>query len=93
MYLDGSDIGLADTDGEDVDALDITSSGTIYLSSAGDFLVNGTSGSNEDIFVCTPTSVGSTSACTYSSTLYFDGSTWGLSATNVDAFNLFSPGP
>ena len=68
-------------------------SGTIYLSTVGDFVVNGVSGANEDVFVCTPTSIGSTSACTFSSALYFDGSTWGLSATNVDAFNFLSPGP
>jgi len=50
--------------------------------------VSGVSGDDEDVFVCTPTSLGLTTACTYSSTLYFDGSTWGLAANDVDAINV-----
>ena len=93
MYFDGSDVGLAETSGEDVDALDITSNGRIYLSTSGDFSVTGISGADEDVFVCVPTSVGNVTACNYSSTLYFDGSTWNLSANDVDAFNFLSTGP
>jgi hypothetical protein len=47
----------------------------------GAFSVTGVSGDNEDVFVCTPTSLGATTACTYSSVLYFDGSTGGRPAT------------
>jgi|GEM_PF-2114998 len=88
MYFDGSDVGLADSSNEDVDALDVTSNGNIYLSTLGDFAVNGISGADEDVFVCAPTSIGSTTACNYLPTLYFEGSTWGLSANDVDAFNF-----
>jgi Tol biopolymer transport system component len=92
MYFDGSDVGLAETSGEDVDALDVFG-GKIYLSTADTFSVNGVAGADEDVFVCGPTSLGDVTACTYSSALYFDGSTWGLSANDVDAFNFLSLEP
>ena len=88
IYFDGSDVGLADSNNEDVDALDVTSNGNIYLSTLGDFAVNGLSGADEDVFLCAPTSIGPTTACNYSPALYFDGSTWGLAANDVDAINL-----
>jgi hypothetical protein len=86
-YFDGSDVALGSS-GEDIDALDIDSNGAIYLSTAGDFAVNGISGFDEDIFVCSPTSLGSVTVCNFSSTLFFDGSTWGLSDNDLDGFNL-----
>jgi hypothetical protein len=92
MYFDGSDVGLADTSDEDVDALDVTSNGNIYLSTLGDFSVNGVSGSDEDVFICVPTSLSDVTVCNYSPTLYFDGSAWGLSANDVDAFNFLTTG-
>ena len=88
IYFDGSDVGLADSNNEDVDALDVTANGNIYLSTLGDFSVSGLAGADEDVFVCVPTSIGPTTACSYSSVLYFDGSTWGLSGNDVDAFNF-----
>ena len=84
MYFDGSDVGLADNSNEDVDALDVAPNGDIYLSTIGVFSVTGVSGDDEDVFVCTPTSLGSVTACTYSSVLYFDGSTWGQTSNDVD---------
>src|SRR6266508_1011526 len=90
MYFDGSDVGLAESSNEDVDALDVTSNGNIYLSTLGDFAVNGLSGFDEDVFVCMPASIGDVTTCNYSSALYFDGSTWGLSSNDVDAFNFLS---
>jgi len=96
IYFDGSDFGLADSNNEDIDALDVTRNGNIYLSTLGDFAVNGLSGADEDVFVCVPSSIGSVTACNYSPTLYFDGSTWGLSGNDVDAFNFIGftpPGP
>ena len=92
MYFDGSDVGLGDSSGEDLDALDVVG-GKVYLSTADNFLVNGAAGADEDVFVCEPTSLGDLTACNYSPTLYFDGSTWGLSANDVDAFNFLSLGP
>ena len=88
MYFDGSDVGLADTSSEDIDAVDVHSNGDIYLSTLGAFTVTGVSGSNEDVFICTPISLGSETACNFSSSLYFDGSAWGMSAYGLDAINL-----
>ena len=92
QYFDGSDVGLSTSSGEDVDALDVAA-GNIYLSTLDNFSVTGISGADEDVFICTPTSLGADTACTYSSTLYFDGSTWGLAGNDVDAFNYLSSGP
>jgi hypothetical protein len=91
MYFDGSDVGLADVSGEDVDAVDVTSNGNIYLSIAGKLSVPGLTGVDEDVFICVPTSTGSNTACNYSPTLYFEGSTWGLDANDVDAIHYLAP--
>lgn len=87
MYFDGSDVGLSTTSDEDIDALDVIA-GKIYLSTLGNFSVTGILGADEDVFICSPTSLGSTTACNYSAALYFDGSTWGLDSNDVDAFNF-----
>ncbi len=96
MYFDGSDVGLAETSAEDTDALDLMG-GNIYLSTTGNFSVNGLRGADEDVFVCVPTSLGEGTACNYLPSLYFDGSTWGLADNDVDAFNFpvhpFPPSP
>jgi hypothetical protein len=91
MFFDGSDVGLAETGGEDIDAFDVRG-GKVYLSTRGDFSVNGIHGANEDVFVCVPTSLGGNTACNYAPSLYFDGSTWGLSANDVDAFHFLAMG-
>ena len=91
IYFDGSDVGLSTTSNEDIDALDIVG-GNIYLSTVGDFAVTGVSGADEDIFVCVPTSLGNITTCNYSAALYFDGSAWGQSANDLDAFNLIESG-
>jgi calcineurin-like phosphoesterase family protein len=91
MYFDGSDVGLADSNNEDIDALDVAN-GNIYLSTLGDFAVTGVSGADEDVFVCAPTSLGSITACNYLPALYFDGSMWGLSSNDVDAIHLIVTG-
>ena len=92
MYFDGSDVGLADSSNEDVDALDVDPNGAIYLSTTGDFSVTGVAGFDEDVFICSPSSLGSVTACAYSPNLYFDGSTWGQAANDVDAFDTVELG-
>lgn len=89
LFFDGSDVGLSETSGEDVDALDVVG-GNIYFSTQDVFDVNGLSGADEDIFVCTVTSLGEATACDYQTSLYFDGSTWGLEANDVDAFHVLA---
>jgi len=87
LYFDGSDVGLT-ASGEDVDAAAVDATGKIYLSTLNNFAVTGISGADEDVFVFTPSSLGSTTAGTYSSTLYFAGSLHGLSANDVLAIDL-----
>ncbi|HMB23820.1 MAG TPA: DNRLRE domain-containing protein, partial [Anaerolineales bacterium] len=53
----------------------------------------GVSGADEDVFVCSATSLGDVTTCDYSSNLYFDGSTWGLSANDVDDFTVLTFDP
>jgi hypothetical protein len=91
MYFDGSDVGLSNSADEDVDALDVTGNGRIYLSTVGNFAVSGVSGADEDVFTCVPTSTGETTACSYLTVLYFDGSVWGLASNDVDAFHYPAP--
>jgi len=85
MYFDGSDVGLS-AGSENVDAVD--ANGSIYLSTTGNFSVTGAAGADEDVFVCTAPTTGANTACTYSPTLFFDGSAWGLAANDVDEIKL-----
>jgi subtilisin-like proprotein convertase family protein len=87
MYFDGSDVGLSTSSTEDVDAADLTSSGTILLSTLGNFSVSGASGTSQDIFEFFPTALGSTTAGSYS--LFLDLSAAGIDPTeNVTSIQL-----
>jgi predicted outer membrane repeat protein len=87
MYFDGSDVGVT----SDVDAFALMSDGTILISLDADVTV-GTLGTvdDSDILRFTPTSLGNTTAGTF--TWYFDGSDVGLTTTaeDVDAID-FAP--
>jgi len=87
QFFDGKDVGLGDL-GEDVDAAAIGVDGEIYLSTRGAFSVSGLAGDDEDVFVFSPTSLGPTTEGSYSSALFFDGSAFGLEATNVTDIDL-----
>jgi hypothetical protein len=87
MYFDGSDVGLADTSDEGVDGLAVSTSGSLYLTTLGNFSVTDISGVDEDVFVCIPGSFADDTTCTYSSALSFAGSLWGLSGNDVDAID------
>jgi len=88
LYFDGSDVGLADTSGEDVDSVDVLGNGDIFLSVLTDFSVAGLSGLNEDVFICSPLTLGDVTSCFYAPTLYFDGSLWGLDTNDVDGVHI-----
>ncbi len=82
-YFDGSDVGLGGVSTEDVYAAwvdDVT--GDIYLSTRGAFSVTGLSGNGSDIFICTPTSLGTSTSCSY--TLFWDGSAFGYGSEIMD---------
>jgi hypothetical protein len=85
FYFDGSDVGLFSA-GEGVDGASVAVNGPIYLSTLGNFSVTGISGQDEDVFVCTPSSLGTTTACTFSP--FFDGTAYGLSGDDVDGIDL-----
>ncbi len=87
LYFDGSDVGLTSSD-EDVDGVAVDASGTIYLSTTGPFSVSGRSGADEDVFVFTPSSLGATTSGTFGSTLFFDGSLYGLGSNDIYAIDL-----
>jgi hypothetical protein len=92
MYFDGSLVGLSTTAYEDVDGtwLDqtVTPYPDVYLSALGTFAVTGVAGENEDIFVFHPTALGTSTAGTFGPGLYLDGSLFGLSSYDVDAFEV-----
>jgi hypothetical protein len=90
LFFDGSDVGLGDS-GEDIDGAAVDGSGLLYLSTRAAFAVPGVSGADEDVFVFDPTSLGPTTAGSYSSTLFFDGSSFGVAATNLYALDFPAP--
>jgi hypothetical protein len=87
MYFDGSDVGLS-ASGENVDAAAVDAAGRIYLSTTGGFSVPGVSGGDEDVFVFNPTTIGASTSGTFSSSLYFDGSAFGLGGNDISAIDL-----
>ena len=80
-YFDGSDVDLATSSNEDVDAACNTSTGKILLSTLGAFSVPGVSGDDEDIFEFTPTALGTVTSGTYAP--FLDLSALGI-ATSAD---------
>jgi hypothetical protein len=86
-YFDGTDVGLANSS-EDVDGVALDGSGKIYLSATGNFSVTGRSGADEDVFVFIPTMLGPNTAGTFSPTLFFDGSAFGLAGNDLFAIDV-----
>lgn len=92
FYFDGSDVGLTTTS-EFIDAIGRDPAGNLLLSINGLGAVTGISSvQNADILRFTSTSLGSTTAGTYS--VYFDGSDVGLTLTteNIDGMFVSSAG-
>jgi hypothetical protein len=87
LYFDGSDVELT-ASGEDVDAVAVDALGRLYLSTYNNFSVPGISGQDDDVFVFTPSTLGTTTAGTFSATPYFDGAAFGLAASDVFAIDL-----
>ena len=83
LRFDGShNAGLAS---EDIVGASVAANGDIYLSVLDAFNVGGISGNANDIFICTPSSLGDhNTSCTYS--LFWDASTFGLPP--FDAFDI-----
>ncbi len=86
LYFDGSDVGLSSSSNEDVNGVWIDAAGKIYLTTLGAFGVTGVSGDGSDVFVCTPSSLGSTTRCTFA--MYWDGSANGFSGEVTDSVSM-----
>lgn len=88
LWFDGSDVGLGET-GEDIDAVAIDASGLIYLSGADPVAAPGIAAEDEDVFVFSPTALDPpTTAGSFTTVPYFDGSAFGLGANDVSGFDL-----
>ncbi len=92
FYFDGSDVGLT-TNNEDIDAITLTSSGQLAISTIGSVTATGASGNDADLLVFTATSLGEATVGSFA--VYFDGSDVGLSdggSEDLDAAGLRSTG-
>jgi subtilisin family serine protease/subtilisin-like proprotein convertase family protein len=86
-YFDGSDVGLTSSS-ENIDAIAVLSDGSILISTTGAVSVPGVSGADADLLRFVPTSLGNTTAGSWS--MYFDGSDVGLSDnSSEDLSRLF----
>jgi len=87
LYFDGSDVGLSTSSSEDVNDVSIDSTtGKIYLTTVGNFAVSGVSGTGADVFMCTPSSLGTNTACAFNS--YWVGSQNGFGSEIADGVNI-----
>ena len=81
MFLDGSDVGLTSS-GEDIDAIAVSPDGRLIISPIGSFSGTGASGTDEDLFIFTATSLGTNTSGTWAT--YFDGSDVGLGGVSTE---------
>ncbi|MCB0162606.1 MAG: isopeptide-forming domain-containing fimbrial protein, partial [Anaerolineae bacterium] len=88
-YFDGSDIGLRRFSEDIRGAWIDPTNNDIYLTTKGDFSVDGFSGDGADIFICHPELLGVRTRCTFS--FYWDGSAHGFTGETIDAFAIAPP--
>ncbi|MEL6159325.1 MAG: CRTAC1 family protein [Cyanobacteria bacterium J06627_32] len=89
LYIDGSDVGLANSASEDIDALAFNQNNQLLLSTAGNFKVAGLSGADEDVAAFNIGSTGPQTSGSFDSPLIFDGSTFDLGSTDVSGIDYF----
>lgn len=90
LYFDGSDVGLTNGD-EDLWGVWLSevpgqTVPQLYLTTKGKFTVEGLQGKGGDIFICTTSSLGSTTRCTFST--FWSGAQYGLSGKSIDGFAI-----
>lgn len=91
MYFDGSDVGLADTSSEDVDAFSVASNGHVYFSTIGNFHVANLMGADEDVGRFEPTQTGEHTSGLFGNPLAFDGSVLGF-LEDIGGMHVHLPG-
>lgn len=87
LIYDGSDVGL-DTYGWDLKAAAVHKSGKLYLSMRDAVTLPGVAPRNEDVFIFEPIQLGQETTGTYSTSLSFDGSAYGLTNNDICAFDI-----
>ena len=97
LYLDSSDIGLANSNGEDVTAIGLDSNNNLHLSTVGGFSAPGIAGADEDVFVFETLTTGNNTTGRFKPELFFDGRDLGISG-DIRGLDLAigfesSPGP
>jgi len=87
MFFDGSDVGLT-SNGEDIDAMAVSTDGKIVISTIGSFSVTGVSGADEDMIIFTASAFGSTTGGSFA--MFFDGSDVALNnSSNEDVWGAY----
>lgn len=81
LYLKGADVGL-DASSENIDALDVLPDGQIVISTTGAIHVDDILGTDADVLMFTPTSLGAATSGTW--TFHLDGSDLGLTSSSED---------
>ena len=81
FFFDGSDVGLT-LNGEDIDAMSVSTDGKLVISTIGSYSVSGVSGADEDLLIFTATAFGASTSGTWAQ--YFDGSDVGLNSSSSE---------
>jgi len=92
IHFDGSDVGLTNAS-EDLDAFTVLADGRIVMSTSGTVSVPGLSGASNDLLAFTPSSLGDTTAGTWS--VFLRGSSVRIPTTtagNIDAVEVLPDG-
>ena len=88
MYFDGSDVGLADSAAEDIDAVSIDAAGRLIFSTLGGFDVTTLAGADEDVFAFSATTLGAQTSGSFSPELLFEGAQFNLGANDISGLDF-----
>ncbi len=88
MYFDGSDVGLATVNSEDISGTWIDeNSGDIFLNTRGEVTTtDNVSGAGADILRCQPSSIGTNTNCSFD--VFWPGSSFGYGNENIDGLYI-----
>lgn len=84
FFFDGSDVGLT-LNGEDIDAIGVSTDGKLVISTTGSYSVSGASGADEDLIIFTASAFGTTTSGSWAQ--YFDGSDVALNSSSSEDVN------
>jgi len=86
LYFDGSDVGMTDSNDDIFGTFVDEEDGSIYLTTLGFYSVTGLNGAMEEIFRCTPISLGNNTSCTFST--FWNGGSFGFIWEQIDAIDI-----